>query len=157
MRSFSLASAALLFTIIATGADAVRAPLARICYFARDSVEVNEECRAILAGMAEFRREEVVFQSGPPPAPTSGEVAVGARAYTGRIMRFAVEGHADDGRGIAADNALSVRRASAVARVLSSFGVPLEDLRLSGVGSSTPQSQQAGYPGNRRVVVFETY
>ena len=155
MRLPSLAVAVVALAAFATGAGAVRAPLSDECFFVRGSVEVNDRCRAVLVALADFRRRDAVFQAGPPPAASSGPVAVGAAVYTGRAIRFAVEGHADDLRGPAADNALSVRRAAAVARVLSDLGVPLEALALTGVGASTRRTPQIGDPSNRRVTIHE--
>ena len=155
MRLPSLAFAVVALTAFATGAGAVRAPLSDECFFARNSVEVNDRCRAVLASLADFRRRDAVFQAGPPPTMPPGPIAVGAAVHTGRTIRFAVEGHADDLRGPAADNTLSVRRAAAVARVLSDLGVPPEDLALSGVGASTRRTPQVGDPSNRRVTIHE--
>lgn len=155
MRMLYLTSAILGLAVIATNADAVRAPLSGECFFANGSVEVNARCRSVLAWLADFWRQDAAFQTGPPPVSSLGPVAVGATVHTGRTIRFSVQGHADDLRGPAFDNALSVRRAAAVARALSDLGVPVEDITLIGMGSSTRRVPQIGDQTNRRVVIYE--
>lgn len=73
------------------------------------------------------------------------------------IHRLRVEGHTDDYGTAAYNQALSERRAQAVADALAAAGIPARDLQVVGMGKSAPvedNRSSAGRRENRRVAVI---
>jgi OOP family OmpA-OmpF porin len=84
------------------------------------------------------------------------------RRITGRLVavgirRAQVEGHADDTGTVRHNDALSVRRASAVADAMASGGMPRGNVLVEGLGERYPidtNATAAGRQENRRVVIL---
>lgn len=73
------------------------------------------------------------------------------------IDRLRVEGHTDDQGSDAYNERLSLRRAQAVAQVLSEVGIPPAGIAVQGLGRSRPLvsgSTDSGRRENRRVAVI---
>ena len=101
--------------------------------------------------------------------PTDGsDVRSGQVAMIGRMTRtlvdvgirhVEVEGHTDRTGTVRYNDALSVKRASAVAAVMIANGMKREDLKVVGLGERypvEPNKTAAGRRENRRVVVLIT-
>lgn len=72
------------------------------------------------------------------------------------INRVRVDGHTDASGKEAYNEQLSVRRATSVAKVLSTVGMKEENIQLRGLGSSVPvatNTTTAGRTENRRVAI----
>jgi outer membrane protein OmpA-like peptidoglycan-associated protein len=72
------------------------------------------------------------------------------------INRVRVDGHTDASGKEAYNEQLSVRRATSVAKVLTSVGMKEENIQLRGLGSSVPvatNTTTAGRTENRRVAI----
>jgi OOP family OmpA-OmpF porin len=75
------------------------------------------------------------------------------------IRHVDVEGHTDGTGGVRYNDALSVRRAGAVAEVMIASGLRREDIKVVGLGERYPvdtNATAAGRRENRRVVVLIT-
>ncbi len=73
------------------------------------------------------------------------------------IDRLRVEGHTDDVGGDDYNERLSLRRAQAVAQVLTEVGIPQANISVHGYGHSRPLTHsdiQAGRRENRRVAII---
>ena len=73
------------------------------------------------------------------------------------IRRARVEGHTDSSGTAAYNDALSLRRASAVADAMVDAGIRPEDLRVQGLGARYPivsNTDAAGRRENRRVAII---
>ncbi len=73
------------------------------------------------------------------------------------IERLRVEGHTDDLGGDAYNDRLSLRRAQAVAQVLTEAGIPQAHIAVHGYGRSRPlppSSIQGSRKENRRVAII---
>jgi outer membrane protein OmpA-like peptidoglycan-associated protein len=71
-------------------------------------------------------------------------------------LRFSVEGHTDSVGSVASNDALSLRRATAVRDYLISQGVRASSIDVAGFGSSNPNGDNATAEGrarNRRVEI----
>ena len=92
---------------------------------------------------------------GPEALASVDAVAVQVLALAGTAA-VTVEGHTDDVGADADNQALSERRAAAVADRLVTGGVPRERLTVRGLGETAPASLEdtaEGRQTNRRVVV----
>lgn len=72
------------------------------------------------------------------------------------LDRLRVEGHTDDMGTVAYNNRLSLRRAEAVAQVLSETGIPMDRITVQGFGSTRPLATGTGRGSrreNRRVAI----
>jgi outer membrane protein OmpA-like peptidoglycan-associated protein len=86
---------------------------------------------------------------------TIGKLA-GGLAEVG-LLRARVEGHTDSVGGDEANQALSQRRAEAVARAMAAHGMPATGLITRGFGKSKPiadNQSEAGRAQNRRVAII---
>lgn len=75
------------------------------------------------------------------------------------IERIRVDGHTDDLGSVDYNQQLSLRRAQAVARVLSTAGFAPESIEVRGLGESRPVADNrtaAGRTENRRVAIIVT-
>lgn len=75
------------------------------------------------------------------------------------IRHVEVEGHTDGTGGVRYNDALSVRRATAVADVITASGLRREDIKVVGLGERYPVDSNATMQGrreNRRVVILIT-
>lgn len=75
------------------------------------------------------------------------------------IDRIRVDGHTDDLGGVEYNQQLSLRRAQAVARVLSTAGFATDSIEVRGLGESRPVADNrtpAGRTENRRVAIIVT-
>lgn len=101
-------------------------------------------------------------------ATDRSEVVPGQVSVIGRMTRalvgvgirhIEVEGHTDGTGGVRYNDALSVKRASAVADVMVASGIRRDDIRVIGLGERYPvetNATAAGRRENRRVVVLIT-
>jgi outer membrane protein OmpA-like peptidoglycan-associated protein len=83
------------------------------------------------------------------------KVAASLKAYPGRYT-LVVSGHTSPVGSVAGNQALSLRRAEAVARVLEAAGIPASAIRTVGMGSARPVASNrtpAGQARNRRVEI----
>ncbi|MGO4305354.1 OmpA family protein [Cupriavidus sp. RAF12] len=93
------------------------------------------------------------------PERRGAVVRVGLALNAAGIERLRVDGHTDAAGTVAYNQQLSVRRAEAVARLLSACGFPREHIEVRGLGKSRPVSDNrtaAGRAENRRVAIIVT-
>jgi outer membrane protein OmpA-like peptidoglycan-associated protein len=94
-------------------------------------------------------------------AEISASAREGVAKFSGIVasypdLRFSVEGHTDSTGSDATNNALSLRRATAVRDYLISQGIPASSIDVSGFGSSMPSADNSTVDGrarNRRVEI----
>lgn len=93
------------------------------------------------------------------PERRGAVMRVGLALNAAGIERLRVDGHTDAAGTVAYNQQLSVRRAEAVARLLSACGFPREHIEVRGLGKSRPVSDNrtaAGRAENRRVAIIVT-
>ena len=94
-------------------------------------------------------------------AEISASAREGVAKFSGIVasypdLRFRVEGHTDSTGSVATNDALSLRRASAVRDYLIGQGLPSSNIDVAGLGSSMPIADNATADGrarNRRVEI----
>lgn len=100
------------------------------------------------------------FANGKADLPAEGVQAVGKvaqslKAYKGKYT-LVVSGHTSSVGKLAFNKALSLRRADAVAKVLTEAGIPAASIRTEGVGPDQPiadNKTKEGQARNRRVEI----
>lgn len=119
---------------VATARPAAACSADFLAFFAPGGAELSSRARLILAeGAGHFRRTRE-----PRPLPPGMVRWPCEPDGTQPRERLEVRGHADDGGDPAADLALSVRRAEAVAAELMRLGVEPSRLRIVAVGAAEP-------------------
>lgn len=113
------------------------------------SLQCQDDVQAIL-GARTLRFEESSSALAAGGSELLNEVALALRPCVGAII--AINGHTDNSGDEPANVVLSLRRAAVVERALVARGIPEQNLRTRGMGSSVPvDGLDAGDPANRRI------
>ncbi|MDJ0642093.1 MAG: OmpA family protein [Erythrobacter sp.] len=112
----------------------------------------REVCTSVEPGLVFFEFDS----SNPGPDATQTIEIVATNARECGWDRFRVVGHTDRSGSDAYNDALSVRRAEAVANLMASLGIPRGQMAVSAEGESNPRVPTADgvrSPENRRVEI----